>query len=226
MGSLPKSVLIKEDNKDAGLETVFPEDHVSPSDASMALLQLRRHTRILLQQIVSIIANAPALKTTPNGASLAQSLMSRICLAADVHDSLMGSEPLDGIRFRLECLARGIVTIFCDSETRYQVMVACQVAVPARMQDTVLQMTFELVRSIVLAEPQAADFNRIDIDLSPEAECTFILKVSTDQTGLPDKQNFNESMTFVKQLASSNNADLKIKSDIGLAVQIIFHGAA
>lgn len=196
-----------------------------PSDASMALVQLRRHTRILLQQIVSIIAASAALKSVPNGPSLAHGLISRICLAADVHDSLIGSRPLDGIRFRLESLARGIVKIYCDSETRYQVMVACQAVVPVRMHDALLQMTFELVRSIVLAEPQASGFKRIEIDLSHSAGRTLILKVSTDQTGLAAKHNFNENMTSARQLARLNNADVEIQSNNGFTAHIIFHRA-
>jgi two-component sensor histidine kinase len=195
-----------------------PSPH--PDGIDIACRQLRQNTRLILQRIVCLIADSPTLGRTPQTAAFAQDLIGRICLSADLSDSLFDAAPLDGLKSRLLILANGLVRVFADPAQEITVEVTAEGNIPPALNNVILKITHELVANAVRHGMHWRGRGRIRIRLLRRAQGALRLTVSDNGNGFPPLIKHGDGLQLVQTLATRHGGVMTISSSAETAVSV------
>jgi hypothetical protein len=184
----------------------------------LAMIQLRKNTRRTLQSVICLIVESLLLDRTPQDAGFVQNLIGRICLSADVVDSLFGSDPLDGIRSRLTMLTECLVLIFASPMQHIETEVTVDGQIPRALTETVLQITHELVAQALRCAPRNKSTGKIAISMVTSPNLRTLLTMTN--SGAVHNQVLEQTWDFelIRALAAKVDGVVAIRNSVDLQV--------
>jgi signal transduction histidine kinase len=191
-----------------------------PAGIEIACRQLRQNTRAILQRVVCLIADSPTLGRTPQSAAFAQDLIGRICLSADLSDSLFDAAPLDGLKSRLLILAKGLVRVFADPAQEIAVEVTAEGNIPSALNHVILRITHELVANAVRHGMHWRGRGRIRVRLTRRGQGPLRLTVSDNGNGFGTPIKHGEGLQLVQALAARHGGGMAISSALETTVAV------
>lgn len=184
------------------------------ADADIDLRQLRHHTKNALQRIMGIVAQAPGLLETPQGAHIARQLERRIQLSAAISDALFGlTRAPASMTDRLRSLCGNLVELLADPTQVIQVGVSVRGECPIALRDTVVRIAHELVGNAVKHGMRRRSRGRITVRVRCDADGCTRLTVTDDGNGFHGKPRFGEGLNVAQTLADQHGGVLTLRCD-------------
>lgn len=203
---------------------VFSPAGPLPTDAVAAdeidFRQLRHHTKNALQRIIGLIAEAPELQATPQGARLAHRLEQRICLSAAISNALFGLTHAPGpMADRLHGLCHSVVDLLADPAQTIQLDVTVTDDCPSDLRSTVLRVAHELVSNAVQHGMHARASGRIEVRLARDRSVA-VLTVSDDGWGCEPNTPAGEGLSVSQGLAALCGGELRLRRGDGTVARL------
>ena len=179
--------------------------------------QLRHQTKNALQRIIAQVA-ATNLRSTPEGASLADELERRICLSARVSDALFGLTASPGrLQDRLAALCDATVKLLADPEQTIAVQVEVAGSCPAALDAPLVKIAHEMVANAVKHGMHMRLVGRIVVRVRSRMNGTTVLTVSDDGWGLGG-DGAGEGLPIMRCLAEREGGRVEIARADGWTV--------
>lgn len=179
------------------------------------LRQLRHHTKNTLQRILGLIADAPGLSDTPEGAKIVHELEYRICLSATISNALFGLTDAPGsMADRLRQLAGAVVDLMRDADQVIRIGVLVRGCCPAALREPVLRSAHELIGNAVKHGMKGRPSGRIALRLVTDGDCT-TLTVLDNGWGFTGKPRSGEGLALTRDFAARHGGSLTIDGDDG-----------
>lgn len=203
---------------------VFSPARPLPTEAAVAddidFRQLRHQTKNALQRIIGLIAEAPELQATPQGARLAHRLEQRICLSAAISNALFGLTRSPGsMAERLDGLCRSVVDLLADPAQTIQLEVTVTGDCPSDLRLTVLRIAHELVSNAVQHGMHARASGRIEVRLA-RSRTAAVLTVSDDGWGCEPNTPPGEGLSVSQGLAAQCGGELRLRRGSGTVARL------
>lgn len=184
------------------------------AETDIDLRQLRHHTKNALQRIMGLVAQAPGLMETPEGADIARQLERRIQLSAAISDALFGlTRAPASLTDRLRSLCANLVELLADPTQVVQVGVSVRGECPPQVRDTVVRVTNELVGNAVKHGMRRRTRGRITVRVRVDADGMTRLTVTDDGNGFHGRPRFGEGLKVAQTLAEQHGGMLTLRSD-------------
>ncbi len=193
------------------------EPYLDDRCSDINLRQLRHHTKNTLQQILSLITNAPGLSDTPSGEKIVRELEYRIGLAATISDALFGLTSAPGsIGVRLRQLAGAVVDMMRDADQLIRVGVAVRGNCPPALYEAVIRSAHELLGNAVKHGMKGRSNGRITIRLITDGDCT-TLTVADNGWGFNGTPRSGEGLALARDFAVRHGGTLELDGLDGTA---------
>ncbi|MGE0224876.1 MAG: ATP-binding protein [Acetobacteraceae bacterium] len=212
----PRAGDLEQDMLFTGTDFVTEAPHSSRigTDEDIDLRQLRHHTKNALQRIIGLVAQAPGLADTPEGAQIARQLERRIQLSAAISDALFGlTRAPEAMTDRLRSLCGYLVELLSDPAQIVQVGVSIRGECPVHLRETVLRVAHELVGNAVKHGMRRQRRGRIAVRLHTEPGVYTRLTVIDDGHGFHGRPKEGEGLTLARLLAEENGGSVSLESD-------------
>jgi|GEM_PF-2349661 len=213
----PRAAVMKEGMSFAGIDFLVDDTPTTTrigTDEDIDLRQLRHHTKNALQRIMGLIAHAPGLCDTPEGAAMARQLERRIQLSAAISDALFGlTHAPEAMTDRLRSLCGHLTELMREPEQVIQVGVCVRGDCPTELRETVLRVAHELVGNAVKHGMRRRHRGRIAIRLHTERNRHTRLIVTDDGNGFHGRPKPGEGLSLAQLLANQHGGSLTLSSD-------------
>ena len=184
------------------------------AETDIDLRQLRHHTKNALQRIMGLVAQAPGLLETPQGAHIARQLERRIQLSAAISDALFGlTRAPASMTDRLRSLCGNLVELLADPSQVIQIGVSVRGECPLALRDTVVRIAHELVGNAVKHGMRRRARGRISVRVRVDAEGRTRLTVTDDGNGFHGKPRYGEGLNVAQTLADQYGGMLTVRCD-------------
>ena len=183
-------------------------DADAPADVD--LRQLRHHTKNTLQRIMGLIATAPGLRDTPEGARLACELEHRIGVSAAISDALFGLTRAPGpMADRLRQLAGAMVDLMHQNGQVIRVGVSVRGCCPVALREAVLRAANELIGNAIKHGMKGRPSGRITVRLVTAEEGT-TLTVADNGWGFSGFPRLGEGLSLAQDFAARHGGSLAL----------------
>ncbi|MGY4309300.1 two-component sensor histidine kinase [Bradyrhizobium sp. USDA 4369] len=202
---------------DGGDIGVLSDGSVQAADRCPAFRLLRHHIKNALQRIISQCETS-ALRSTPSGAALADDILRRILLSAEISDALFGfTAPPAGFERRFSSLVRATIALLSDCDQAIQARVQVAGHCPAPIVPVVLQVGHELVGNAVRHGMHMRATGTILVSLRVSSTGHVRLTVSDDGWG-PGGAGQGEGGAIIKELIAPYRGSANLTRRDGLTV--------
>jgi two-component sensor histidine kinase len=188
---------------------------------SVALRQLRHHTRNALQRVLMEIHEHVADRRTPRDRYLLQQLVDRIQLSVEISDTLFGITREPGLFLdRLRTLCHGIVSLFADPAQHLMVDIAMEGVCPSGLENAALRAVHEFVGNAVKHGMRMRLLGRVSVSLSCSAD-ELELVVADDGWGLAPEAHKGQGIGIARDLADEFGGTVSLERRSGSTVATI-----
>jgi two-component sensor histidine kinase len=189
--------------------------------AEIDLRQLRHHTKNTLQRIIGLIAEAPGLTDTPEGARIARELEYRIYLSATISNALFGLTGAPGsMAERLRHLAGSVVDLMRSNDQVIRVGVSVKGCCPPQMREAVVRSAHELVGNAVKHGMRGRASGRIAVRLATEGAGT-VLTVTDNGWGFTGEPVTGEGLALARSFAERAGGSLDLDGTDGTVATLV-----
>ncbi|MGE4481245.1 ATP-binding protein [Acidocella sp.] len=160
---------------------------------------------------MSLLAEAPELTDHAHGRKLAQDLIDRICLSADIADALFSVLSVHGgIEARLRLLTRALVRVFSAPGQDIEIRIDVDTDPWKHHAEIILQITHELVSNAVRHGLRGYMTGTIAIMLQRGRHDAVRLIVSDNGRGFAARAEPGEGLRIVQDLVARNGGTLTL----------------
>ncbi len=169
-----------------------------------AFRQLRHSTRNTLQRIICLIYEAPEFAALPGGPALAEELVGRIRMSAELADSLHAvTRPHGGIAGRLQAMGRSIVQLCGAKRQSIDVQVKVTLDCQGNFADMLMQVAHELVSNAMKHGLRGLRTGEIEIGLGKDRDGIVTLAITDNGRGFASNAPTGEGLRLVADMAEA-----------------------
>jgi two-component sensor histidine kinase len=188
---------------------------------SLAVRQLRHHTRNALQRVLIEIHDHAAGKNGSRDRGFLERLEERIIRSVEISDALFSvtREP-DPFPDRLAALCRGMVALLGDPEQQLQFDMSICGTCPPELETPVLRAAREFLGNAIKHGMHVRLVGRISVSLTCRTDIVELV-VADDGWGLAKEQSAGQGLAIARNLARQFGGTLEIERRDGKTVAII-----
>ncbi|WP_315767552.1 MULTISPECIES: hypothetical protein [unclassified Bradyrhizobium] len=215
--ALPPGAAGPHDGGDIG---VLSDGGVQADDRSPAFRLLRHHTKNALQRIIAQCETS-VLRSTPSGTALADDILRRVLLSAEISEALFGLTTAPAcFEQRLASLVKATVALLSDRAQNIDASVQIAGRCPAPIVPLVLQVGHELVGNAVRHGMRMRETGTILVSLRITPVGDVCLMVCDDGWG-PGNADQGEGGSIIAELIAPHRGSASLARQGGQTVATI-----